>query len=325
MQNTRLDQLKTWIGSIYAQEPRLSPLKGDASPRRYFRLEIEWGYTAVVMDAGDELDSCRAFLAIAAALKKNGVNAPSIYAADLQKGFLLLTDFGNELYEHTLNRDTADTLYRDAINVLFKLQMVKGVEGLALPFFNEEMYAEECGRFHEWYLRKHLGWALTQKDYQILENMYGLLTESAMTQPQVFVHRDYHSRNLMRLPGVRMPGVLDFQDALRGPITYDVLSLLRDCYIDWPEVRVNNWLDYYRQSALHNGILKEDDPFIFTQWVDWVGLQRHLKCLGTFARLKYRDKKSSYLAYIPRLLRYTRSVCQRYPVLQPLLAYLRCQ
>ncbi len=318
VQDEREQQLQVWLaGVLETPYRRLIPLAGDASFRRYFRVDCgETSYVA--MDAPPDKESCLPFVAIAKTFLKLGLNVPVIYAEDVSRGFLLLTDFGDELYVNALTKENANELYQHAFDDLLLIQSCTEIEGYVLPRFNRELYYKEMSLFRDWYLIKHLGISLSKMEWETLEEGFQLLIEAALAQPQMCVHRDYHSRNLIRVPESRQPGVLDFQDAVWGPVTYDLLSLLRDCYIDWPPEQVELWALHYQKQVTRVGLLEEVSQQQFLQWFDWIGLQRHLKCIGIFTRLKERDNKSSYLQYIPRVIRYAKSVCERYPELTDL-------
>jgi len=318
----RLLMLQDWLLAVLDKPmTQLQPLADDASFRRYFRVHCS-DNTYVVMDAPPEKENCAPFSAIAKTFHRLGLNVPVIYAEDLDQGFLLLTDFGDQRYIDVLNDKTADRLYQQACDDLLLIQSCQKITDYELPVFDSHHYYREMSLFRDWYLQRHLGVSLTETQLTILDDSYRLLIHDALSQPQVCVHLDYHSRNLMAVADNKHPGILDFQDAVRGPITYDLLSLLRDCYIDWPEDRVRQWVLRYQQQALQAGLLSDDNPEQFLRWFDWIGLQRNLKCMGMFARLCERDHKTAYLQYIPRVIRYAREICARYPqfsALQPLL------
>lgn len=315
MHQERLQCMQDWLTkTLTSPFKNITPLVNDASFRRYFRVQSE-DTQYVVMDAPPEKENCKPFVAIAKTFHQLGLNVPVIHAENYQEGFLLLSDLGDQLYLKHLNEKTAPQLYQRAWQDLLLLQSCRQIENYDLPPFDEAMYRREMNLFPEWYLEKHLGVSLSSKEQEVLERSFQLLTADALAQPQVCVHRDYHSRNLMVVEGSTQPGILDFQDAVWGPVTYDLLSLLRDCYIDWPMDQVENWVLQFQRQALEKGILSEDNPQEFLRWFYWIGLQRHLKCIGIFARLNARDGKSLYLQYIPRVIRYAVDVCHRYPEL----------
>ena len=321
-QDERLEQLKAWL-SLQLEKPMqgMHRLLGDASFRRYFRVSC--GDTSyIAMDAPPDQEACQPFVAIAKTFYALGLNVPIIYAEDIEQGFLLLTDFGDTLYLQALNETTCDPLYRSAMNDLLLIQSCQQIDNYVLPKFDGTLYRREMSWFRDWYLTEYLNVPLSAMEQESLEQMFSVLCEDALSQPQVCVHRDYHSRNLMVVEGTTRPGILDFQDAVWGPVTYDLMSLLRDCYIDWPSHQVAAWARIYQQQALQAGLLEMDDPREFMRWFDWIGLQRNLKCIGLFARLEIRDNKPTYLQYIPRILKYAQAVSQRYSEFSELLLFL---
>ncbi len=285
------------------------PASSDASFRRYFRITTS-SKQFIVMDAPPSKENTEPFIRIAKLLTQSQVNVPSIFQQNLTDGFLLLEDFGNQCFLDQLNAATADDLYQSAFDSLFKLQTQTPIQNSGLPGYDEPLLHRELAIFDEWFLGQLLD---IQIPAAIWDTVRTLLTASALEQPVTCVHRDYHSRNLMVLDN-DSPGVIDFQDAVIGPITYDLVSLLRDCYIAWPEQQVEQWRSNYferlRQAALINC-----DPAQFKRWFDLMGLQRHLKAIGIFSRLHLRDGKSNYLGDIPRTLNYVITVCATYPEL----------
>ncbi len=310
--------LQAWVNATLKQPVLLTPLTGDASFRRYYRVSAPPAHHYILMDASaakhDQLD---AFVAIARSFQAAGLQVPIVHHADLEQGYLLLSDLGDVLYSERLNLKTADVLYQSALEALLKLQQCSHIEGYTLPAYDRSLLLTEMQLFDEWFWQKHLGFQLSVQEQESLNQVYEHLIAEALIQSRVCVHRDYHSRNLMVLPEHQV-GILDFQDAVSGPITYDLVSLLRDCYIDWPEQKVRDWLRGYQQKLLTKGLLSEDNFDQFMRWFDWMGLQRHLKCLGIFARLNKRDQKSQYLQYLPRVLKYAQQVSRNYPELAPL-------
>jgi len=308
----RLEQLNHWLGQALGL-PRydIAPASSDASFRRYFRISFG-GETRIVMDAPPDKEDSRPFVRIARALHGIGLNVPQILAEDLAQGFLLLSDLGSEQYLSALNADSVGRLYGDAMGALLTLQAC-GPQGDELPPYDEALLLREMELFREWYLGRHLGLALSDGEQRMLDETFRRLAQSALEQPQVAVHRDYHSRNLMVAP--HNPGILDFQDAVFGPVTYDLVSLLRDCYVAWPREQVEAWALGYQELAIDCGILRLRDEERFLRWFDWMGVQRHLKASGIFARLNHRDGKPGYLKDIPRTLGYVREVAGRYPEL----------
>lgn len=281
-------------------------IPGDASFRHYYRI-ISGDKTFIAVDAPPEHENNIAFVAISRSWSILGLHVPTILAVDFEQGFLLLNDLGNKQLLQVLNDSNVHAYYGIALESLATLQSCESIEGWQLPAFNEDLLLEELSRFHHWYLASHLGMQISHQEQNLLHETYQLLIKSAVEQPKVCVHRDYHSRNLMVLEGNEL-GILDFQDAVIGPITYDLVSLVRDCYIDWPTQQVYAWV---RQFWLQSNVRTNETEFI--RWFDLMGMQRHLKVLGIFARLYRRDQKSLYLQEIPRILNYILFVCERYP------------
>ncbi len=317
----RFEALKKWLQGILNANYEIHPASADASFRRYFRVTMH-DRTHIVMDAPPEKEDVRPYIEIARRLYALGLNVPEIRHYDLQQGFLLISDLGKRLYLHHLNEITADRMYGDALRALVTLQTGIFQDSAFLPEYDQVLLGREMELFREWYLGKHLRLNLTEKQHTILEGIFEGLIRSALTQPQVWVHRDYHSRNLM-LTELNNPGILDFQDAVRGPVTYDLVSLLRDCYIDWPQSRVEDWVRHYRTLALQSALPVGEDAGLFLQWFERMGVQRHLKAIGIFARLHHRDGKPDYLNDIPRTLSYIMQVSQHHADLLPLYTLLR--
>ncbi|MGZ8217891.1 aminoglycoside phosphotransferase family protein [Methylomagnum sp.] len=320
----RLTALLDWlrIGLGHPVE-RLEPASADASFRRYFRAWIGGG-THIVMDAPPPQENVRPFLAVAELLRKAGVQTPEVHAADPDQGFVLLGDFGSQSYLDELNAESADRLYGDALATLLRLQT--GVEATTsgLPAYDEPLLWRELEIFREWFLGRLLGLELSAPETALLDATWRRLIRSALEQPRVCVHRDYHSRNLM-LTAPDNPGVLDFQDAVVGPVTYDLVSLLRDCYIAWPAERVAGWLDGYRGQLRDAGLINLADEDRFRGWFDLMGMQRHLKAIGIFSRLKLRDGKTGYLKDIPRTLDYVFEAGAAHPDFAEFLDFLNAQ
>jgi len=288
------------------------PASSDASFRQYFRVATAEG-PVILMDAPPEFEDSHSFVDIDERLRAAGVNVPRILAADLEQGFLLLGDLGADIYLGQLDADNADRLYGDALDALVAMQAHADHRGL--PAYDAELLQREMALFPDWLLERHLGLDLGSAR-AALSATFERLEASALEQPRVFVHRDYHSRNLMRTPRDN-PGVLDFQDAVAGPVTYDLVSLLRDCYVAWPDERIDGWIVQYRRLARDAGI-ETGDAMNFRRWFDLMGVQRHLKASGIFARLYHRDGKTGYLADIPRTWGYIRARFGQYEELAPL-------
>jgi aminoglycoside/choline kinase family phosphotransferase len=315
----RKEKLLQWLESECGLRPlSIQAIPSDASTRRYFRLQTA-NHSFVAMDAKPPAENCLPYIAIANALRNIGINTPEIFAANTTQGYLLLTNFGDVTYLKALTTKNADLLYRGAWKVLSVLQNCREVPGLNIPSFTANWMWQEWAWHKEWFLDKLLGLTLSTEE-QALDQCYAQIVESALLQPQVFMHRDYHSANLMLLPDDSV-GVLDFQDAFIGPVTYDLVSLLRDCYIDWEEHRVYSWaLDYWKALRQIN-VLSHVDSHIFLRWFDWMGIERHLKALFTFARKEIRDHQPRYLSHIPRTLNYLLCISRRYPELIILYNY----
>jgi len=318
----RQTQLKEWLATVSAAPvlpESLRPASSDASFRRYFRVDTPDGATRIAMDAPPPQEDVRPFIHVAGVFGQTGVSVPQVLAQDVERGFLLLTDLGSTTYLHQLSHDTAHKLYLDAIDalVLIQAQSKPGV----LPEYDRALLQRELMLFPEWYVGKHLGASLTDKQADALNKVFETLLANNLAQPQVYVHRDYHSRNLMVLPQGN-PGILDFQDAVYGPITYDLVSLLRDAYIQWDEEMVLDWAIRYWERAKRAGLPVNPDIDAFYRDFEFMGLQRHLKVLGIFARLYHRDGKDAYLKDLPLVMEYTRKAAGRYNALAPLVRLL---
>jgi aminoglycoside/choline kinase family phosphotransferase len=316
---SRLKAMNDWIASIkdrFALVPAsVAPASNDASFRRYFRIAAAQS-TCIIMDAPPPQEDCRPFVHAAQVLADAGVSVPEVLAADLDQGFLLLGDFGNTTYLSGLHQGSAPALYRDATRALVTMQSASA-PGI-FPDYSRELLLRELMLFPEWYLGRHKGVELTQEQLQVLHKAFDLILANNLAQPAVFVHRDFHSRNLMILAGEANPGILDFQDAVYGPITYDLVSLLRDAYIRWDEEQVLDWTIRYWEAARAAGLPVNRDFSLFYRDFEWMGLQRHLKVLGIFARLSHRDGKDNYLKDMPLVLEYVLEVLRRYIDLTPL-------
>jgi aminoglycoside/choline kinase family phosphotransferase len=303
----RIAQIKSWLlDDLKISQFDLVPASSDASFRRYFRILPLNGAdslthedpTLIIMDAPPDKEDSGPFVKVATLLAEIGLNVPLIKESDLDQGFLLLSDLGSQQYLPVLNEGNVQQLYADALRALLTMQL-KGPGQDQLPPYDYAL-----------------------KEEQLLSDAFELLAQSALSQPKVCVHRDYHSRNLM-LTGDNNPGILDFQDAVYGPVTYDLVSLLRDCYIAWPRQQVESWALNYLTQAADAGLLNEHDEEKLLLWFDWMGVQRHLKATGIFARLNHRDNKPGYLNDIPRTLSYVVDVAGRYNELRPLYDFLR--
>jgi N-acetylmuramate 1-kinase len=320
-EETRINCLNQWLRAYFIPN-RMEPISGDASFRRYYRIFL-CDTSFIAVDSPPEKENNLAFVSIAKRFLKEKLNVPDIIAANLEQGFLLLSDFGDDQLLDIINEQNVDGYYEAAIENLRRLQYCQDFTPWQLPVFDRQLLMDELYRFHEWYLVKHLKLNLSSQDLKLLHHTYELLVTYAIRQPMVCVHRDYHSKNLMILPNNAL-GILDFQDAVYGPISYDVVSLLKDCYITWPQERVAGWLMQFWKNNLSDCQRKSISLAEFTQFFDWMGLQRHLKVLGIFARLYYRDQKESYLQYLPRILDdYVSLVCDRYSEFNSFKRFLR--
>ncbi len=297
----------------------LAPASNDASFRRYFRVAAsalpDGAGHAIVMDAPPPQEDCRPFLQAASVFARSGVSVPAIHAADIEHGFLLLTDFGNSTYLAQLDANRAPSLYRDAWQALIRLQLDSRASDFA-PY-DRSLLLRELRLYPEWYVARHKGVTLSAAESATLDEAFERILNNNLAQPTVTVHRDYHSRNLMVLPQGG-PGILDFQDAVHGPITYDLVSLLRDAYVEWDEAAVLDWAIRYWEDARQAGLPVAADFSDFYRDFEWMGLQRHLKVLGIFARLYHRDGKANYLQDLPLVLSYVRHTARRYVDLAPL-------
>jgi len=297
--------------------PALTVVAGDASHRRYFRAELS-SQSHILVEAPPSTEKNEAFVSIAALLTDVGVKVPTVLGVDFDRGFLLLEDLGDRLLLPLLEAESAGARYDQAFGVLLKMTAVNTPRA-GLGYYDKALLQEELNRFTQWFLKELLGHTLTAKEQAMLERLFARLIDSALEQPLVLVHRDFHSRNLMLAADDEL-AVIDFQDAVVGPITYDLVSLLRDCYIQWPVEQVQAWALSYRDLLRLQGLAVDLDDITFLRWFDWMGLQRHLKVLGTFARLYLRDGKSGYLDDLPRVIHYVLEVTTRYADQEPAFA-----
>ncbi|WP_447891159.1 aminoglycoside phosphotransferase family protein [Pseudomonas hormoni] len=323
-QDVRLQHLKVWLdeqlATLFAEQgwgavppATLTAASSDASFRRYFRWEGA-GRSFVVMDAPPPQENCKPFVDIAFLLAKSGINVPKIYAEDLERGFLLLNDLGNQTYLDVIDSENADDLFKDALQALLAFQQLPMVA--PLPSYDVALLRRELELFPEWYVKRELGIEFDAAQQILWKNVTELLIDSALAQPKVLVHRDYMPRNLML--SEPNPGVLDFQDAVYGPVTYDVTCLFKDAFLSWPEERLRGWLEDYWQQAGALDIPVQPDFEDFLRASDLMGVQRHLKVIGIFARICHRDGKPRYLADVPRFFAYIDAVIARRPELAEL-------
>jgi hypothetical protein len=310
--------LEDWTRKQFPRQSfTLSPVSADASFRRYFRVSFS-DRNLIAMDAPPEHEDCRPFVRIAALMSSAGVHVPEVLAQDLERGFLLLSDLGDTTYLSVLSEANADDLFRDAIDALIRWQLASRTD--VLPPYDEALLRRELDLFPEWYIGRHLDVRLTTEQKASLEAVFQLVMANNLAQPKVFVHRDYMPRNLM--VSEPNPGVLDFQDAVHGPISYDLASLFKDAFISWTEEQILDWSARYWEKARRAGLPVSADFGEFYRDFEWMGLQRHLKVLGIFARICHRDGKPGYVRDTPRFLGYVRGVAQRYSGLTPLLKLL---
>jgi N-acetylmuramate 1-kinase len=315
----RQQQLAEWLHSLFPDEQfTLAPASADASFRRYFRANFG-DRTLIVMDAPPKQEDCRPFLHIAKLFEEAGTHVPHVYAQDLNQGFLLLSDLGNTTYLQALTSANARELYDAATDALIKIQLAS--RDNELPTYDKALLLREMRLFPEWYIEKHLKTTLSEAQKAKLETVFARIIAGNLAQPRVYVHRDYHSRNLMKLED-NNPGILDFQDAVYGPITYDLASLFKDAYIRWEEEQIIDWLVHYWEKARMAGLLVNQDFGEFYRDYEMMGVQRHIKVLGIFARLYHRDGKDGYLKDLPLVMAYLRAACERYIDLKPLLNLL---
>ena len=311
----RLEQLAQWVQQqlvpteeYLTDTVQLLPVGGDAGFRSYYRLQSPQG-SLLAVDAPPEQEDSAAFVSIAGVLSGAGIRVPRIKAVDYDQGFMLIEDFGDTLLLNLLDQHTADSIYSDALTLLKSIQSTSPE---TLPEYDVSLLQTELNLFKDWFLQQLIGIELTEEDEKLFRGLDQMLIATALEQPSVFIHRDYHSRNLMRLSDGQI-GVIDFQGALHGPVLYDVVSLLKDCYVTWTPEQVTGWLQTF---VSQHEVLKETDWATCQRWFDWLGLQRHLKCLGIFTRLWLRDNKPQYLSAIPATFRYVLEVCQRYPAFE---------
>jgi len=325
MTDSRLNTLRNWLKALQASWQldldSLAPASADASFRRYFRIGSKnpnFG-TLIVMDAPPQHEPLDAFIKVDLLLSDAGLNVPKILEQNIAEGFLLLNDLGTKTYLAELNHETADHLYQDATHALVKMQLASKPD--VLPNYDQALLQRELDLFPDWYLNKHLNIQLGDLQKTQLKQCFQLIIENNLAQAKVYVHRDYHSRNLM-VTELNNPGVIDFQDAVYGPITYDACSLWRDAYIAWPEERIIDWVIKFWEEGRKVGLPMPDDFGQFYRDFEWMGLQRHLKVLGIFARLFHRDDKDGYLKDIPLVLEYAIATTNRYIELKPLARIL---
>lgn len=316
----RLAQLNQWVASQFPETAcTLQPASADASFRRYFRVHVDQD-TFIVMDAPPEVEDCTPFLHVTQLLAATSVHVPKVLAQDLEQGFLLLSDLGDTTYlsELVAHPEQANTLYGEAVDALIQIQLKSQLD--TLPPYDADLLLRELNLFPDWYIAKHLKQTLTPVQKKQLDSVFEQIIQQVLAQPKVFVHRDYHSRNLMVTDP--NPGIIDYQDAVVGPITYDLVSLFKDAYIVWEEEQILDWAIRYWEKARAAKLAVPEDFADFYSDFEWMGVQRHIKVLGIFARLYYRDGKEAYLKDMPPVMNYLRKACERYHALKPLLDLL---
>jgi len=316
----RIERLNGWLArELHGRAFSIEPASSDASFRRYFRVLFgEAGESLIAMDAPPQHEDCRPFIRVARLLAEAGLNAPRVLAQDLEQGFLLLTDLGRDTYLDVLTAENADALFAEATDALLRWQGATRPQ--VLPPYDEALLRRELALFPEWYVGRHLGIELRPEQRAGLERVFDALVSSALAQPVTWVHRDYMPRNLM--VSDPSPGILDFQDAVTGPVSYDLVSLFRDAFVSWEEERVIDWTVRYWEKARRLGLPVRSDFGDFYREFEWMGVQRHLKVLGIFARIAHRDGKPRYLADTPRFAGYVRAAAGRYAPLAPLMRLL---
>ena len=318
MQTDRQQALQSWAGqALGVPAPVLEPASSDASFRRYFRTSAR-GRSYILMDAPPPQEDCRPFVRIARLFGDAGVHVPEVLAEDLERGFLLLSDLGKQTYLDVLDADNADRLFTDALTALIRCQQASRPG--ALPEYDRALLHRELSLFPDWYVARHLEATLTSAQQDLLQQAFRLLEDNALAQAQVYVHRDFMPRNLMLSDP--NPGVLDFQDAVYGPVTYDAVCLYKDAFLSWPEERVRGWRRQYWERARTAGLPLPADYAEYERAFDWMGMQRHLKVIGIFARIRHRDGKPHYLEDAPRFFAYLRDVGRLYKEFTPLLKLL---
>lgn len=315
----RYNSLQNWLTETLGTSAfNLKPASGDASFRTYHRLFLK-NKTFIVMDAPPEQENCKVFIKITKKLRACDVNVPIIHNVNIEQGFLLLSDLGNDLYLNKLNKSSIYELYSDALSTLVAIQVLVNVGGV--DEYDKSLLISEMNLFREWLIEKHLNIKLSDSQAKTLTTLFDLLVNNALQQPKVFVHRDFHSRNLM-VTKENNPGVIDYQDAVYGPISYDLVSILKDCYIKWPKEEIDKWVDFYLNKLYEEKAQYRINRDEFVRWFDLMGVQRHLKASGIFARLSHRDGKHNFLEDIPRTLSYILDLKETYEELQSICIIL---
>ena len=320
--SARMDALRRFAAATLADEHiSIESASADASFRTYWRVGNGQSRTTyVVMDAPPDKEDVEPWLNVGARLHDAGLHTPRVIAVDRAQGFVLMEDLGARTYLPELNGASVDALYADALDALVRMQAK--ADGAGLPPYDRALLVTELELLPQWFLGRHLGFTPSCDEWDVIEAAFTFVIQAALEQPRVFVHRDFHSRNLL-IVSANSPGIIDFQDAVMGPITYDLVSLLRDCYVEWDDERVDGWMESYRERLRHAQLIGADvDAHRFRRWFDLTGLQRHLKVLGIFCRLWYRDGKPQYLADLPLVWHYAITIARRYPELGEFVALL---
>jgi aminoglycoside/choline kinase family phosphotransferase len=313
----RQTQLQAWLSNKAGQDiGDLRLLAGGASFRRFFRFYYQGQAYVAMDDPSNEGQDCQRYVQVAKGLEELGLNVPHTIEAEASQGLVWMSDLGDQLYYRILNKNNVHALYDKALDILVTLQS----GNLTLPAFNHELIQTGLLGFQEYFLEKYLGVKIDDKTQKMLNNTFDLLLNSALEQPQFPMHRDYHCQNILLLNNGEA-GIVDFQDAKIGPVTYDAVSFLRDCYIDWPVEWVDQWVNDYYQKLVNKGILKGVEFAQFKLWFDLMGVKRHLKACFSFSRKFIRDHDDAYLKYIPRTLKYVHQICCGYPELKPFLDF----
>jgi len=315
MNDLRKEQLSNWIAEkLNIVAPTLQTVSGDASFRRYFRFENRSQTpvrTSIAVDAPPDAENCKAFQQISQMLLEMKLNVPIVQEIDLSNGFMLLSDLGDQLYLDKLNDATNDPLYTLAIDAIVKMQKISKSKLKQISIYSQQQLEQELQLFNHWFIVRHLQLSVSEQEKTMIDRVFGQLVNNALNQPQVFCHSDYHSRNLM-ICNEKTPGIIDFQDAVKGAVTFDLVSLLKDCYISWSRNKIEQWCRYYFDKAMTENIINTTfEQFI--RWFDLMGLHRHIRVLGIFTRLNYRDGKTSYLDDLALTFNYVKDVCESYP------------
>ncbi|MBV52866.1 MAG: hypothetical protein CL816_02225 [Coxiellaceae bacterium] len=316
----RRSALHQWLEKTLGTPVTLTPLMKEASRRTYYRIHLPQG-SLIAMDAPPAFENCQPFIHLTRLLNEQKITVPTLHSYNLELGFMILTDFGNDLLLNQLQPSTVEKWYDNAMDLLLKIHLCKNTTLYQPPMFQAQDWREELSLFTDWYIKHHFKHHMSDRDHQIWYQLQEMLLETIASQPQVLLHKDFHSKNLMCLPCGQL-GVLDYQDAFIGPITYDIASLLNDCYLDWPETMVHQWALQFKAKLEQTQLIQEISNAVFLEWFDFTSLQRHLKNLGNFIRISEQQHLSQYLSYLPRMNQYICTICQRHEKLHPFLHWL---